>query len=344
MKYIGVDLHKRYFVATVMSQEGKVISKNRVSTDRAAIRDYFRRVDGNGKLKAVIEACYNWGYLFDEIKEMVKEVKIAHPLKTRAIAEARIKTDSIDSEVLAHLLRSDLIPEAYAPDFKTRDKKNVLRYRVSLIKTRTMLKNMVHAILARNHIEEPEFRKLSDKFGKKGKAYMRAFKLRGNDTEILNHYLDLIDAIEEKIKKVDEKIRKTFEEDGICRLIESVPGIGKLLAVLIRYEIDDIERFPSAKKLCSYAGLVPSTYSTGGRTYHGKITKQGNKWLRWALTEAAQGAIVKDLWLRMYHWKISKRGGKKKATIAVARKLLEIIYKVWRERRPYYEKPVAVTL
>src|SRR3990172_2712030 len=140
MKYIGIDYHKQYFIATVMNQEGKVIRKDRVSTDRMSINCYFRMVNDGEDVKVVIEACYGWSYFFDEIKDMVKEVKVAHPLKTRAIAEARIKTDSIDSEVLAHLLRADLIAEAYAPDFDTRDKKNLLRYRASLVKTRTVFK------------------------------------------------------------------------------------------------------------------------------------------------------------------------------------------------------------
>jgi transposase len=344
MKYMGIDFHKQYFVATVMDQDGKVISRDRVSTDRMAIKDYFRRFNGDGNLKAVIEACYGWSYMFDEIKGMVKEVKVAHPLKTRAIAEARIKTDTIDSEVLAHLLRADLIAEAYAPDFETRDKRNLLRYRSSLVRTRTMLKNMVHSVLARNHIEQAEFRELSDKFGKIGKAYMRGFNLRGNDREILNHYLDLIDGLDEKIRYAEKKIRETHRKDEICKLIESVPGIGEILAVLIRHEIDEIERFISARKLCSYAGLVPSTYSTGGKTYQGKITKQGNRWLRWAMTEAAQRAIMSDIGLRVYYERIAKRRGTKRARIAVARRLLEIIYRIWKERRAYYEKPIAVAL
>jgi len=344
MKYMGIDLHKQYLVATVMDEGGKILSKARVPVERRAIGEYFRRVNGDGKLKAVMEACYNWGYLYDEIRDKVLEVKVAHPLRTRAIAEARIKTDSIDSEVLAHLLRADLIPEAYAPEFETRDKKNLLRYRLSLVRTRVVFKNRVHAVLARNHIEGYEFKRLSDKFGKRGRAYMRGLELRGNDTEILNNYLDLIEEIEGKIKEVDREISEVFREDEVCKLLKSIPGIGEFLAVLIRYEIDNIGRFASVGKLCSYAGLVPSVYSTGGRTYHGRITKQGNKWLRWGLTEAVQTAIAKDLWLKRYYDRVKQRGGANKAKMAVARKLLEIIYRVWKERRPYYEKSVAVAL
>lgn len=344
MRYVGIDYHKRYFVATVMDEEGKVIRKDMVSTDRRCIRDYFKEINSDGDVKAVLEACYEWSYFYDEIKGMVKEVKLAHPLKTRLIAEARIKTDSIDSDALAHLLRADLIAEAHAPEFEVRQNKNVLRYRTSLVKIRGMLKNKIHAVLARNHIEEREFRELSDKFGKMGRRYMRGFELRGGDTEILNHYLDLIEAMDKKMKVVNKKIRETVKGDEICELLDSAPGVGDILAMAIRYEIDDIERFLTSKKLCSYSGLIPSTYSSGGKTYQGKITKQGNKWLRWAMTEAAQNAIKKDPGLRSFYQRVAKRRGKNRAKIAVARKLLEIIYRIWKEGRSYYENTVAVAL
>jgi transposase len=324
-------------VATVLDETGEMVRKDRVSTDRAAIREYFNLVNAEGQVKAVMEAGYGWGYFHDEVEGMVEEVKLAHPIKTRAIAEARIKTDSLDSEVLARLLRSDFVAEAYAPAFQTRDKKHLIRHRASLVKMRTMLKNMVHAVLDRNHIEDPGFLGLSDKFGKTGRAYMKGFKLKGTDTRILRSYLCLIDEVEKKIESVEKRIKKAFREDDICKLLKTVPGIGELTAVLLRYEIDDIGRFASTKKLCSYAGLVPSTYSSGGRTYQGRITRQGNKWMRWILIEAAQRAIRTDPWLRSCHSRVKMRSGGKKATVSVARKMLEIIYRIWKEQRPYYE-------
>lgn len=344
MKYMGIDHHKQYLIATVMDEQGQILRKDRVTTERTSMRNYIQQVNGNDSLTAVLEACYGWHYVYDELLDLVDEVKVAHPLKTRAIAEARIKTDSIDSETLAYLLRTDLIPEAYAPGFETRDKKNLLRYRFSLVKTRTKLKNIVHAVLSRNYISDANFKQLSDKFGKQGRAYLRMVKLKGQDSEILNHYLDLIEYFDEKIKLAEKKTDQIFKEDEICKLLKSIPGIGKLSAVLIKHEIDNIDRFISAGKLCSYAGLVPSTYSSGGRTYQGRITKQGNKWLRWTLVEAAQTAINKDPWLRSFYDKIAKRRGNKRAKVAVARKLLEIIYRIWQERRPYYKKPVSVAL
>ena len=239
-----------------------MIRKDKASTDRASIRQYFQNAGLSGRAKAVMEACYGWERFYDEASKLADELIMAHPLKTRLIAEARIKTDTIDSEILAHLLRANLIPEAYAPDSETRDKKNLLRYRSSLAAMKVRIKNIIHSVLTRNHIEEHGFTSLSDKFGKQGMAYLRAVTLKDNDTDILNDYLDLWEETEKRLKK---------QRSGLCALLQSIPGIGPILAVTIRYEIDDIERFMSAGKLCSSAGLVPSTYSSGNRTYRGKI-------------------------------------------------------------------------
>jgi len=164
-----------------------------------------------------------------------------------------------------------------------------------------------------------------------------------NRTLLLNEYLSLIETLDEKIKLAEKLIGKELRRDEICRLLETLPGVGKILAVTIRYEIDDIGRFLSAQKLCSYAGLVPSTYSSGGKTYQGKITKQGNRWLRWAMIEAAQQASRIDPWLAEVFQRIEKKG-KKKARVAVARKLLGVVYRVWNEKRPYEKRYGAVAL
>ena len=335
MKYMGIDYHKQHFVATTVDERGRIVSKEKVSTDRHSIRAYRCRANRRGDVKAVMEACYGWEYFYDEAAPCVEELIMAHPLKTRLIAEARIKTDSIDSENLAQLLRAGLIPEAYAPSVETRDKKALLRYRSTLTGVKVMLKNIVHSVLARNHIEDATFRGLSDKFAKKGTAYLRSVTLRGNDTEILNHYLDLLEDVQDKMRRVEGRIRAVVRSDEICDLLKTLPGVGDIISMLIRYEVDTIERFVSSAKLCSYAGLVPRTYSSGHRTYQWRITKQGNKWLRWAMVEAAQRAIVNDPGIRAFYTRIAEKKGSKLARVAVARKLLQIAYWVWKERRPY---------
>jgi transposase len=342
MKYMGIDHHPQYFIAVLADNKGTELRKDRVSMDRSTIRHYFKQFAGQ-EIAVAMEASYGWSYFYDEVKTLVKEIKMAHPLKTRAIAEARIKTDTLDAATLAHLLRADLIVEAYAPDRATRQKKNLLRYRSALVKTRTMLKNRVHALLSAHHIEDSLFRNLTDKFGKQGREYMGKLLLQGHDRTILSEYLSVIDSLDRKIKAIEKLIGEEFRQDEICRLLETLPGVGKILAVLIRYEIDNIERFISPQKLCSYAGLVPSTYSSGGKTYQGKITKQGNRWLRWAMIEAAQRANMVDPWFAEVYERIAKKG-KKKARVAVARKLLEIVYRIWKEKRPYEKRYGAAAL
>lgn len=337
MYYTGIDVHKKYFISAVVDDKGGLVHKKRVSTDREAIKRYVEELKTLGEVKVVIEAGFNWSYIYDELAEDL-EVILANPLKTRLIAEARIKTDELDAESLAQLRRADLIARAYAPSPQSRDVKNLLRYRLFLVRIRTAFKNATHAVLERNHIEEPTWRALTDKFGTVGMKIMRGLKLNGNDTDILGGYLEVIEDLSRRIKSLDRRIKSMVKEDELTTRLKSLPGIGDILALLVRYEIDDIERFATAGKLTSYAGLVPSLYSSGGKNYYGRITKQGNRWLRWAMTEAAQVANKNSAYLGSHYQKVKARKGANTATIAVARKLLEIVYYVWKEKRPYFEK------
>lgn len=318
MYYSGIDVHKKYFISAVVDDRGQLLHKKRVSTDRPAIRKYLEELKTLGPVKAVMEAGFNWSYLYDELAEEL-EVVLANPTKTRLIAEARIKTDELDAESLAHLLRADLVAKAYAPSLATRDVKNLLRYRIFLVRIRTAIKNATHAVLDRNHI-------------------MKELGLKGNDTAILKGYIELIEDLTRRIRELDGKIKGLVKEDEVTLRLRSIPGIGDILALLVRYEIDDPERFTTPGRLASYAGLAPSLYSSGGKSYYGKITKQGNRWLRWAMTEAAQVASTVSPSLGSYYQEVKARRGANTATIALARNLLEIVYYVWKEKRPYFEK------
>jgi transposase len=339
---MGIDLHRKYFVSTIVDEEGEVARRDRVSTDRLAIASYLESLDGTRPGKAVMEACYNWTYLYDQLEGEFEELLLAHPLKTKAIAEARIKNDVLDSETLAQLLRADLIARAYAPPKETRDVKNLLRYRASMVAARTAFKNRVHAVLARNHVEHPGLREVTDIFGKQGMIILRSLELYGHDTFILNGFLDIVDDFGKRENEIAKQIRAMNRQDEITRLLMTIPGIGDINALLIRYEIDDMDRFLSDGKLCSYAGIVPSTHSSGGKTYHGRITKQGNKWLRWGIIEAAHHAPRTSPSLAAYHARIKQRRCSSDATVALARKLLKIVYYVWREKRSYYESALRL--
>jgi len=126
------------------------------------------------------------------------------------------------------------------------------------------------------------------------------------------------------ISLVESILVQLKENDEIVERLKTILGIGEFFAMLIRHEIDKIERFPTSNKLCAYAGLVPSTYSSGGKTYHGRIIKQCNKYLRWALIKAVVPAVRKDAQIRSYYYSMKAKKGSNCAKVATARRLLKI--------------------
>ena len=333
MLYVGVDAHKETSQITVMDESGKVLKRKRVKSSREGVQEALGRY--RQPLKSVVEASYSWGPMYDWLEELSEEVVLAHPGKVRAIAEARIKTDKIDSETLAHLLRADLIPAAYAPSKEVRAIKRVLRQRLFLVRVRTMVKNRIGALLAQHSVERPE---VSDLYGKAGREWLQQVELPAPDGSLLEEDLKLLEVLEERIGATEGLIRELSAGDEAVNWLSSVPGIGAFFSVLIRYEVDDISRFREAKKFAGYTGLVPSTYASGNRMVHGRLTKQGNKWLRWALVEAVTPAITHSPWLRRYYEKLKKRRGSKDARVATARKLAELVWTVWTEERDYEER------
>lgn len=320
MIYVGVDLHKRYSYLTAIGKEGEIIKEGKLPNEEREIISFLSHL--SEKVEVVAEATSNW-YWFEELLSKHNiPLKLAHPLKTKAIASARIKTDKIDSKILAHLLRCDLLPEAHIPKGETKLKRELLRNRAFLVKLKSALKGRVHAILSKLNIE-PEF---SDLFGKKGREFLKKVEVPAPYREALDSYLKAICFLEAEIEKFSQKIKEEVRKDEKAKRLMEIPGIGYHLSLLILAEIGDIERFSSAKKLSSFAGLCPSIHSSGNRTYYGKITKQGSKWLRWAMIEAATKASIFQPELKLFYLKLKKRKGAKIARVAVARKLLENIY------------------
>ena len=333
MLYIGVDAHRNVSQLTVMDATGKILKRARVPSSpvgfRAALDEYQE------PMKAVLEASYSWGPIYDWLDEIVDDVVLAHPQKVRAIAEARIKTDAIDSATLAHLLRADLIPEAYAPSKRVRAIKRVLRQRMFFVRVQTMVKNRIRALLTQDAVAVPN---VSDLFGKAGVQWLHGLTLPEPDGRLLAGDLELLQGLQARIGTTNRWIGELAAGDDAVRWLASVPGIGPFFSVLIRYEVDEIVRFRTAKKFASHTGLVPSTYATGARVAHGRLTKRGNKWLRWAFIEGVTPASRCSPSLRRYYEKIRARRGAKDARTATARKLAELVWTVWTERRCYEER------
>ena len=239
-----------------------------------------------GECRIALEATYGWEWLADVLQDAGYELHLAHPMRTKAIASARVKTDAVDARTLAHLLRADLLPEAYIAPRELRDLRDLLRHRVALTRMRTALKNRVSAILAKHGIAAP----YSDMFGVGGTQFLTELELRESPRRRLDSQLALIADFTREIDATSREIDARAKEDPYVPVLCQIRGVGRYIAMLIIAEVGDIDRFQTARRLCSWAGLTPTVRSSDGRARLGHISRQGSPPLRWALVEAAQHA------------------------------------------------------
>lgn len=336
MIHLGIDQHKRYSQVHAINDKGEVLFQGKVNSSKeefVKLRERF----ANQEIQSVIEASRTW-IIYDILDELNFNPKVANPLKTKAIAEAQVKTDSIDARTLAYLLKADLVPEVHVADKEIRRIKNILRQRLWLVKFQTSIKNRIHHILDRNHLTEHI--ELTDIFGQKGMEWIEKAKEELVETErlLLEESLDLLDAVSKQVSELKKVLKSNLrlkEEIAICK---SLPGVGDVFGALIALEIWDINRFLTKKKLVGYAGLAPSTYSSGGKTYHGKLFWQCNKLLKYAFCEGAWAAIKTSPYFRSYYQRLKERIGSQKAIIGVAKKLCEMLWYCLKEKRSYEER------
>lgn len=268
-QYIGIDLHKQTSYVTRMNERGKILEQLNLSNDPDTLRGYLTRQRSDTRF--AVEATGNWMYLYELIEDRCPDLVLAHPQKTKAIASARIKTDKIDSTILAHLLRTNLLPTAYIPPREVRDTREVLRYRAALVSLRTSIKNRMSAILSKTGVKTPT----KKAFGVKSRRFLAEVTVRSCYRLELDGYLRLLEHLTEEILQVTQRIETQVKEDPQATLLCTMPGIGAYSALLILSEIGDISRFPDSRHLCSYAGLIPSVHASGGKTRLGRLTKQG---------------------------------------------------------------------
>jgi transposase len=334
MNYMGIDHHKQYSQMTLMDEDGKELRNDKVLNFRSEVEKFLQ---GAGEeVKAVIEAGRSSYVMVDLLEELGVEVKIANPKEVKAIAKAKIKTDKRDSRILAHLLRADLIPEVYQRTGENRRRQRVLRQRAFFVAMRTRVKNKTRALLAQQKEEiQGEVSRVKNLFSRKGLETLKGLGLPDTDKALLDGLLKMYQQLEERIKESDELVERLYNKIPEAQLVSTVPGFGKFFSVLVATEIADVGRFSRVERLHSYAGVIPSTHSTGERHFHGKITKEGNAWLRWAAVEAVWPAIKSDFDLKVFYERLARRKNTNAAKVATARRLLTIIYRILKERRSY---------
>jgi transposase len=335
MLYLGCDVHKNYTMVSFVNDDGYVLSTKSFSNDIESLKGLLNKFPGE-EFSAVLEAGLNWGLIYDllESMERVKEVALAHPPKVKAIASAKIKTDKIDSRILGKLLRADLIPEVWVPSKEVRILKDIVRFRAFVVKVKTMIKNRIHDILRKSHMNPPD---VKDLFGSYGRMWLEEIQLHDQrEDTLLRYHLKIHDFFEEMEKGLKKWINREMKDNEDLKLVKTMPGIGDVFGSMIVLEINDINRFPDPPHLHSYSGLAPSTHSSGDLRYHGKLIK-GNKWLRWAFIEGAHTSVRVSPYFRKHYTRVERKAGSQAASVASARKLATVTYKILKEKRPYIE-------
>lgn len=339
MEYIGMDIHKNYSSVAVTDERGDLVDRCRIDhRHREELVGYFNRFPS--KTQVVMEATCGWGWLSELLQDLGLAVKLANPSKVKIIAESQIKTDKVDALVLAQLMRTNFLPEAYLAPKEQREARDLLRYRISLVHLRSGVKNRIHALLTRLGI----YHTYSDLFGKEGRRFLSSLELSQVHLRTLEGHLCLIDTVNKLIGEVEVQIRQVVKESEDGKRLLTVPGIGFILAYLVLVEIGDISRFSSYKKLCSYAGLVPSVYQSGSKSYHGHISNRANRYLQWGMIEAAQKAKVIDPFMRRKAEIIASKKGASVATTAIARSLLVALYHILKEKSVYQSPKLRYNL
>lgn len=311
--YLGLDVHKVRTQYCLMDPAGEILAEGSLPTE-----DVATIVPAD--CAVVLEATGSWHHTYDALRACAASVKLAHPSHVKAIASARVKTDKIDARILAHLLRTDLVPEAWAPPAEVRELRDLVRLRWRFVGQRTTAKNRISNLLARQCLRYPG----TDLFGRAGRAWLAELELDAHSRSLVELLLVTIDEADAHVCALTRQLREHLRGAPEVQLLETIPGVGFLTAATLVAEIGDWRRFARAEKVSAYFGLVPRVRASADVAHYGRITRAGSPHARRALVEAAHVAVRLPGPLRDRYLARARRRGKKVALVAAARELLEL--------------------
>jgi transposase len=273
-------------------------------------------------------------FVHDTLEQHGWDVRIADAHRVKGLAPLACKTDKIDARVLALLSHRELVPEIWLPDPRVRAEREQARFRLHLVKHKGMLKNRIHATMMTFGHPCP----VSDLFGQAGRELLDRLEIPQPWRSTIDASLYMIDYLEAEITAIEHELRTGEADHPYVPLLLTVPGIGHVLAFTIASEIGDITRFPTANKLVGYTGLCPIVRQSGDSDRRGPISKQGPKYLRWALLEATMHALRHEAYQERYQrnkQRLGRQRGAKVAQLDIARKLAEAIWHMLTTNQPF---------
>lgn len=282
----------------------------------------------------VIESTTNAWHVYDLLKPLVERVVVANPIKVKQIAQARVKTDIRDTLILARLLAANLVPEVWVPPVYVREMRQLLSQRRQLVETHTQIVNRMHSTAHRHHLKHER----GQRFNEKTTGWQKDKTLSALEQFQLELEMENLSYIEKQIERISKMVRKTCHQKPWAEsmvYVMQLPGFGVITAMTVLAAIGEIQRFESPKQLASYSGLAPGVEQSGTKNRGKGITKEGRRELRWALVEAAQMAVKSDPLLKMKFEALQKRMHRNQAIVAIAHRLLKLVWYVLTRRQPY---------
>jgi transposase len=314
MSVVGVDLHRRRSQVAVLDDGGREVMNRNVPNRGSAMLTLFESLPAGTPV--AVEATYGWSWLVDLLAEVGLEPHLAHPGGCKAIAYARLKNDKVDARTLAHLLRTDLLPEAWLAPPETRELRMLLRHRAGLVQLRTGLKVRVRSVLGERGIAAP-----ASLWTGPGQRWLTEVPLPATQRLMITNACRLLDEVTAVIGEVESEVRRRAAPDARVHALMQIEGVGLITAMTVVAEVGDVTRFANSRKLCSWAGLTPRVRNSDNTVRHGPVSKMGSPALRWVLGEAAQIAKRKPPYAGTFS-AIATRRGRNVATTAIARRLL----------------------
>lgn len=335
MTFAALDLHRKVVEAIIVDDAGAVLYRDRFPATREALTAFAHQHLTTDTVIAV-EATTNTWAVVRLLQPFVREVVPSNPLKTRAIAEARIKTDKIDVSALAQLLRTGFLPRVWVPDAETQRLRHLTTERANLTSDRTRLKNRIHAVLHQRLIPLAH----PDLFSAAGLSWLTSLELDPEGRATLERHLRQLAHLEAEIELLSDSLARQAHADPRRKLLMTLPGVDFPVASTLLATLGDPSRFPSGQRAAAYFGLVPSTYQSADKCYHGPITKQGRSHARWMLVQAAQHLSTHPGPLGVFFRRIAKKKNRNVAVVACARKLVAIAWHMLVHNEPYrYAQP-----
>ena len=331
-RYVALDIHKHYCVIAGVDREGRVTLQP-VRVEHADLEDWLKQ-----KLRStdhiVIESTTNAWHVYDLLAPWVERVVVANPIKVKQIAQARVKTDIRDTLILARLLAANLVPDVWVPPVHVRQLRQLLSQRRQFVETHTQIVNRMHSVAHRHHLQHER----GKRFNEKNTLWQKDKRLSKVEQFQLELEMENRAYIEKQISRIGKEVAKLSHKppwaEGMTYLMQ-LPGFGVITAMTVLAAIGQAHRFPSAKHLASYSGLTGGLDQSGTKLVQKGITKEGRKELRWALVEVSQRAVKSDpLWKHRFQ-EMQKRMHRNQAMVAVARRLLELVWYVLTRRQPY---------